>query len=68
VRSCVIVVGDEGLKGLGALGVGEVGPPIGPLSLEGLDEGLGFAVRLGTEGPGLLQLDTVMVGDLDEDA
>ena len=68
MRSFVIVVGDEGLKGLGALGVGEVAPPIGPLSLECLDEGLGFAVGLGREGPGLRQLDAVMVGDLDEDA
>ena len=66
MRSGVIVVGDEGFEGFGALGIGDVRALIGPLPLERLDEGLGFAVGLRTKGPGLLQLDSVMVGDLDE--
>src|SRR5687768_16687402 len=50
--SAVVVGGDRGGHGLGALCGGLVGSEIGPFAQGGLDEALGLSVGSGRIGPG----------------
>jgi hypothetical protein len=68
VRTGEVVVDDERLKGFEALLIRGVGTSVGPFTLKRLDERLGLAVGLGTEGTSLLERDAVLPGDIQEEA
>jgi hypothetical protein len=66
VGTSVIVEGQPGLEGLAAFGVGRIGPPVGPLLLEGAVEPLHLAIGLRPIGPGALEADAQVGGGLQE--